>query len=138
MQLHLNTLKVLVGLLIFFGSQSTKAQYKHPDRDYDNKDLDDVPRYPGKLEGLLSEIGSHIKYPPYAARKGIQGRVYVEFVVQIDGTIREPKVVKGIGAGCDEEAIKALKKLSKKFTPAIKDGELVETKMVIPILFSLN
>ena len=68
---------------------------------------------------------------------GIEGRVFVQFVVDKDGSVSDVKVVKGIGAGCDEEAERVLK-LSPKWSPGKERGRSVKVRMVLPIIFKLN
>ena len=65
---------------------------------------------------------------------GIEGRVYVQFIVERDGSLTDIKVVKGIGAGCDEEAVKVLKN-SPKWKPGKQRGKAVRQKMTQPITF---
>ena len=78
-----------------------------------------------------------MKYPSQARRMGIEGRVFVQFVVDKDGTVTEVKSVKGIGAGCDEEAERVLR-MSPKFKPGKQRGRSVKVRMVLPIIFRLN
>ena len=82
-------------------------------------------------------IGEKLKYPAQARRIGVEGRVFVEFIVQTDGSITDANVKKGIGAGCDEEALKVIKD-SPKWTPARNKGVAVKQRLVLPISFALN
>ncbi len=81
-------------------------------------------------------ISDNIRYPSQARRMGIEGKVFVEFVVDRDGTLTQFTVVKGIGAGCDEEAIRVLK-IAPPWNPGKQRGRPVRQRMVIPIFFKL-
>ena len=78
-----------------------------------------------------------MKYPSQAQRMGLEGKVFIEFVVGRDGSIADVKVLRGIGAGCDEEAIRVLKK-SPNWSPGKQRGRPVRQRMVLPITFKLN
>ncbi len=77
-----------------------------------------------------------MKYPSQARRMGIEGRVYLQFVVDRDGSITDIQAVKGIGAGCDEEAVRVMKTVPK-FKPGKQRGVPVRVRMVMPISFKL-
>lgn len=87
------------------------------------------------IENFYSFITSNMKYPKVAEEKGIGGRVFVEFVVEKDGSISNLKVLKGIGHGCDDEALRVLA-MSPPWIPARQRGHEVRQKMVMPIVFS--
>jgi TonB family protein len=89
----------------------------------------------GGMEAYAAKIYSLLKYPQEARAKGIEGKVFVEFVVELDGTISNLKVLKGIGAGCDEEAMRALQEAGL-WNPAKQRGVAVKQRMVMPINFS--
>lgn len=89
-----------------------------------------------ELIGGLGSIQSKIKYPEIARKAGVEGRVIVQFVVDESGNVQDPVVVRGIGAGCDEEAIRAVR--LAKFTPGKQRGKAVKVKMSLPITFRLN
>jgi TonB family protein len=89
-----------------------------------------------ELIGGLASIQSRVQYPELARKAGIEGRVYVQFVVDKKGNDVDPKVVKGIGGGCDQVALNAVKQA--RFNPGYKDGKPVQVKYAIPIVFKLN
>jgi periplasmic protein TonB len=90
----------------------------------------------GGLEGFYKYVNSVIKYPAQARRMQIEGRVFVEFVVDRSGNITDVVAVKGIGAGCDEEAIRVVKN-SPPWIPGKQRGKPVRQRMVLPITFKL-
>lgn len=89
-----------------------------------------------ELIGGLSSIQSQIRYPEIAKKAGVEGRVIVQFVVDEQGRVVDPVVVRGIGAGCDEEAIRAVQ--LAQFKPGKQRGRLVRVKMSLPITFKLK
>jgi len=99
--------------------------------------LEKAPAFPGGADGFGKFIGSNIKYPAEAKKNNVQGKVTVSFIVERDGSLSEIKVVKGIGSGCDEEAIRVMK-LSPKWEPGIHNVEAVPVLLTLPITFSLG
>ena len=91
----------------------------------------------GGYPAFYKFVGEKIKYPAQARRMGIEGKVFVEFVVNRDGTIVDVKAIKGIGAGCDEEAVRIVQS-APAWTPGKQRGKPVRQKMVIPITFRLG
>jgi protein TonB len=91
----------------------------------------------GGYPAFYKYVGEKIKYPAQARRMGIEGKVFVEFVVNRDGSIVDVKVLKGIGAGCDEEATRIVQS-APAWTPGKQRGKPVRQKMVIPITFKLG
>lgn len=89
-----------------------------------------------ELIGGLSAIQKDIKYPEIARKAGVQGRVIVQFVVDEQGNVVEPAVIRGIGAGCDEEALRVVRQA--KFKPGKQRGKPVKVKMSLPITFKLK
>jgi TonB family protein len=95
------------------------------------------PEFEGGINGFRSYIANEIKYPLQARQAGVEGRVDVQFVVEKDGSLSEVKALKGIGAGCDEEAVRVLQN-APLFKPAAQNGKPVRVRMVVPITFELN
>ena len=93
--------------------------------------VEDMPELVGGFKTLMQDI----QYPEIARKAGIEGTVFVGFVVNEDGTTGNVVVQKGIGAGCDEEAVRAMSKA--KFTPGMQDGKAVPVRMTLPITFKL-
>lgn len=89
-----------------------------------------------ELIGGQVGIQSKVEYPATAKRAGIQGRVTVQFIVDKNGNVVEPKVIRGIGGGCDEEAVRVVSEA--KFKPGVQRGQNVEVQMSLPVLFRLN
>ena len=89
-----------------------------------------------ELIGGLGEIQRKIKYPEIARKAGVEGRVILQFIVNENGDVTEPAVVRGIGAGCDEEALRVVREA--KFKPGKQRGKAVKVKMSLPITFKLK
>lgn len=96
-----------------------------------------MAEFPGGEEALISYLSSSISYPEEAKKEGIEGKVFVNFVVEKDGSIGEVKIKRGIGGGCDEEAIRVIKEMPK-WEPATQRNKEVRLEMNLPINFKLN
>ncbi|RZK55394.1 MAG: energy transducer TonB [Pedobacter sp.] len=94
------------------------------------------PKYPGGLDKLYKFLGDNMKYPKEAKDNKIQGKVFVGFTVQKDGSLADIKVMRKLGYGTDEEAVRVLK-LSPKWEPGLENGRPVNVKYNIPISFNL-
>jgi protein TonB len=99
--------------------------------------VEDQPGPVGGMSAFNQYLSKSIRYPEQARRMGIEGRVFVEFVVDKDGSITEVKAIKGIGGGCDEEAVRVVQN-APKWTPGKQRGRPVKVRMVVPILFRMN
>lgn len=96
----------------------------------------EVVEHMPELIGGLGSIQKLIEYPEMARRAGIEGRVYVQFVVNEKGEIEDPRVIRGIGGGADEEALRAVKQA--KFRPGLQRGRPVRVQFSLPIVFKLQ
>ncbi len=99
--------------------------------------VEDNPEFPGGMGELYKFLGQNTKYPPIAKESGIQGRVFVNFVVEKDGSISNVKVLRGIGGGCDEEAIRVVKSMPR-WKPGKQRGKAVRVSFNLPIKFTLQ
>lgn len=95
------------------------------------------PEYPDGMEALYKYFAENIQYPEQAKTDGIEGKVYVRFIVMDNGDIVNVEVAHGIGGGCDEEAMRAVKAMPK-WKPATHEGKPVNVQYVIPINFQLQ
>ena len=99
--------------------------------------VENMPEFPGGRAALMKYLATNIKYPPYAKEAGIQGRVFINFVVEKDGSITAVKVLRGIGGGCDEEAIRVVKNMPK-WSPGMQRGKPVRVSFNLPVKFTLQ
>jgi periplasmic protein TonB len=93
-----------------------------------------MPEFPGGDEARMKYLQENIKYPKEAREKGIQGTVYVSFVVEADGSITEVKILRGIGGGCNEESVRVIENMPN-WIPGKQRGEAVRVQFNMPIPF---
>jgi len=86
---------------------------------------------------MMNFLANNLTYPEQARRQKIEGRVFVNFVVEKDGSVSNVKILRGIGAGCDEEA-KRVVELMPKWTPGYQRGQAVRVSFNLPIKFALE
>ena len=99
--------------------------------------VEEMPEFPGGAEAMMKSIAGNIKYPEAAIDKNIEGRVFVSFVIEKDGSVSNVKVLRGIGGGCDEEAARVISSMPK-WKPGKQKGEFVRVSYQIPIMFKLG
>lgn len=95
------------------------------------------PHYAGGMEGMARYLTKAIKYPPAAKRMGIEGTVFVSFIVRPDGSVSDVELVKGFHPDCDAEALRVIGKMPG-WTAGMHGGISVPVKMVLPIKFTLR
>ena len=95
------------------------------------------PEFPGGQSAMYKFLGENIKYPAAAQRANVSGRVFVKFVVEKDGSIGNVEVMKGIGFGCDEEAIRVIKSMPK-WNPGRQNGKNVRVFYNMPVVYKLD
>lgn len=96
------------------------------------------PVYNGGEAAFNKELAKHLKYPPDALAAGIQGNVYLEYVVGVDGVIKDIKVKRGVFAALDKAAVDALKSMPPYEKPAQIAGKPVAFQMVLPVMFKAD
>ena len=99
--------------------------------------VEQMPQFPGGEKEMMKFIRNNLRYPSLAAENGIQGTVILNFVVDRDGKITRIKVVRGIGGGCDEEAIRVLNKMPA-WSPGKQGGKAVLVSYTVPIKYVLQ
>jgi protein TonB len=95
------------------------------------------PSFPGGESALLKFLGSNINYPTMASESEIQGKIFLTFVVEIDGSITDVKILRGIGGGCDEEAVRVVK-MMPRWSPGKQRGKAVRVQFNLPVKFILQ
>jgi protein TonB len=126
---------LLLSLLLSLFPSQLNAVPQQEDPIYEVVDIRPVPK--GGQQALLKIIAKNLKYPDSALEEMIEGLVAVEFVVEKDGSISQLAIIKGIGYGCDEEAMRVVA-LLKKWSPGILNGAPVRTRMRFPVKFKLG
>ncbi|HLF33855.1 MAG TPA: energy transducer TonB [Cyclobacteriaceae bacterium] len=99
--------------------------------------VEQQPEPDGGISAFYEYVGKNLKYPNLARRNNIEGRVFIQFVVERDGSLTDIKTLKGIGGGCDEEAERIIG-MAPKWKPGKQRGRPVRVQMVLPILFKLE
>ncbi|MFY0593051.1 TonB family protein [Roseivirga sp.] len=110
----------------------------------DNSDSDQVfmvveqsPEFPGGMKAYHKYLKENLKYPEEAKRMGIEGNVYVSFIVQETGELTDFELVRSVGAGCGDEALRVLME-GPNWTPGQQGGKTVKTRMQLRTVFRLN
>ncbi|MGA0556234.1 TonB family protein [Larkinella sp. VNQ87] len=99
--------------------------------------VEQMPEFPGGMPALAQYLAQNIRYPADAQRNNTDGTVFVQFVVGTNGTVHSIRVQKGVGDGCDEEAVRVVGKMPA-WKPGMQDGKPVAVQYVLPIEFQLD
>ena len=99
--------------------------------------VEEMPEFPGGMAECLKFIGKNIKYPTIAQENGVQGRVIIQFVVNQDGSIVDPVVVRSVDPYLDKEALRVIK-MMPKWKPGMQKGQPVRVKYTVPVTFRLD
>jgi len=99
--------------------------------------VEQMPEFPGGQEKMMKFLRENIQYPTLAAENGIQGSVYLSFIVEGTGKIRDIKVLRGVGGGLDEEAMRVVK-LMPQWVPGKQNGKAVAVLFDLPVKFTLT
>lgn len=99
--------------------------------------VETYPEFPGGMTAWAKFIQRNLRYPYAAQDNGAQGKVYLSFVVEKDGSITDVQVLRGIGYGCDEEAVRVIKK-SPKWKAGLQNNQTVRVRYSMPIAYTLN
>ncbi|WP_268121662.1 energy transducer TonB [Roseivirga pacifica] len=99
--------------------------------------VEEQPSFPGGMEEWNKFLLTNLQYPEQAKTKGVEGRVFLTFVVQKDGELKDLQLIRGIGGGCDEEALRVLME-SPNWEPGKQRGREVATRMQVAITFKLD
>ena len=131
----LATLSVLA--ILFTVNTTATAQNKKTSNDKVFEKVEDMPEFPGGEQAMMDFVAKNVQYPKEAMEKEISGRVLVGFIVEKDGSISETEIVKGIGGGCDEEAVRVVKAMPK-WKPGKQKGKPVRVHFMLPLTFKLQ
>ena len=96
-----------------------------------------MPEFPGGMAECLKFLGKNIKYPVQSQQAGVQGKVIVQFVVEKDGSVSNPKVVRSIDPDLDGEAVRVIS-IMPKWKPGMQKGQPVRVKYTVPVTFRLD
>ena len=131
--------KIFLTLIPLLFILTARAQMTDSSRNSNDKVFTSAERaaeYPGGLEKFYRFLGKTLRYPAAARENNTQGKVLVSMVVEKDGSLSNVKVQRGIGDGCDEEAVRLIK-LSSPWKPGIQNSRPVRVMYTVPVSFVL-
>lgn len=96
-----------------------------------------MPEFPGGKDEMMKFVQDNVVYPQQAKDAGVEGRVFVSFIVETDGSVSDVKVLHGIGHGCDEVAVEVVQSMPK-WKPGFHNGKAVRVGYMLPLSFQLN
>jgi len=130
---------LLVTTIMLFSSSlmaNTTFEEELRSAEIDTADVLTMAEVMPEIEGGIEQLYKNIEYPRAAALNNVEGRVFVRFIVDAEGNVQEPEILKDIGGGCGEAAVAGIKKV--KFTPAMQNGEPVSVYYTLPVTFRLQ
>ncbi|MGM0479571.1 MAG: energy transducer TonB [Bacteroidota bacterium] len=125
----------LYSLIVLLAACSLGKNFSDSDAVYEFPD--EHSQFPGGPDKLNRYISSHVNYPEDAQQKGVQGKVYVAFIVEKNGSISNVEIVRGVSASINEEAMRVIRSMPD-WKPALKDGLIVRSRARVPINFVLE
>jgi TonB family protein len=137
---------ITITLIITFSAVKAQTKAFPPDVDIkepvystvqESPQQEIAPEYPGGISKFYRYIQDSLKYPEKARRKNIQGKVFISFVVDKDGSLTNVKVIKGVSSEINAEAIRLIKE-SPKWKPGMQNGNAVRVQYAAPIPFELT
>ena len=128
---------LFIALLVCLPSLAQQKPVEKVDSDGVYLMPDQLPEFPGGIQAMMKFLSTNIKYPVEAQKKGISGRVIVQFVIMEDGTLDQAKVIRGVDPLLDEEALRVVKSMPK-WKPGMDRGEAVKVRFTAPIMFNLS
>ena len=99
--------------------------------------VEKMPEFAGGRDALLRYLGRHLRYPTVALAAGAEGRVFLSFVVQADGSIADVTILRGLGYGLDEEALRVVRQMPD-WTPGYQNKHAVPVRFTLPISFQVK
>lgn len=135
----MKTIQLIVPIILalFASFQTVQAQQEEAQSDQVFMMVEEMPQFPGGEKALREFITSNIRYPKEAQENGIQGRVYVTFVIDTLGSVVDAKIARGVDPSLDREALRVVRELPK-WQPGKQRGELVKVAYTVPISFALE
>lgn len=132
------SLLITLLFLITIGHASAQQDSTKTEEIWDPVEpVERMPSFPGGQEAMYKFIYTELRYPVEAKRLGISGSVITQFTVAADGEIEDIKVIKELGYGCDEEALRVMTVMQEKYAwnSGLHNGKPVPVKFTLPIMF---
>ena len=133
---YLVAVPLIASIGLMAACTETPAEAIQQEADKVFKEAEVMPEYPGGMEGLMNYMIESIKYPETAEKDGLEGKVFVQFVIGPDGKIGQIEVVKSVRDDLDSEAVRVISEMAD-WTPGKQDGKNVSVQMVLPIAYKL-
>ncbi|CAA9276965.1 MAG: Ferric siderophore transport system, periplasmic binding protein TonB [uncultured Cytophagales bacterium] len=133
-------LSLLAGLFVVLSGHAqdqASAVVVSPEEDVVFQVVEEMPQFPGGTPAMLKYLAGTLRYPAAARDANVQGTVFVGFVVTRTGSISDVTVLKGIGYGCNEEAMRVVQ-LMPAWIPGRQSGKPVSVRFTLPLRFTLN
>jgi TonB family protein len=135
----MKTIQMFLLVMVIIGAGTTQISAQNDKvKDGVYTICEEMPEYPGGDKALKADIIANIEYPEEAKTKGIQGKVYITFVVDELGKIKDAKIVRKVDPLLDKEALRVVSALDKTWTPGKDKGKAVKVSYTIPIQFALD
>jgi len=134
----MKTFKLFLSSLFLISMVLCQAQTKENiSKDGVYQEVEEMPQYPGGDEALRNDLVANIKYPEEAKKAGIQGKVYVSFVVNEQGKVTDAKIARGVEPSLDKESLRVINEL-KTWKPGKEKGKAVKVAYTVPINYALD
>lgn len=134
----MKTIKWFIAVAVLFTAILCQAQTKESKiKDGVYQEVEVMPEYPGGEQALMNDLIGSIKYPDEAKKNGIQGKVFVSFVIDEQGKVTNAKIERGVEASLDQESLRVVNGL-KTWTPGKEKGKIVKVAYTIPINYALQ
>ncbi len=134
----MKTIKMFFAIVLLLATVLCQAQNKeNKSKDGVFFTVEEMPEYPGGEEALRNDLAANIKYPDEAKKAGIQGKVYVSFVVDEHGKVTDAKIARGIDPSLDKESLRVINEL-KTWKPGKEKGKAVKVAYTVPINYALD
>jgi TonB family protein len=128
---------ILNPIMVTGNTYASSNAFTSQGKVFDFVSVDTPPQFPGGIEKFYSFIGKSIKYPKEAYDKKVEGKVFMSFIVEENGSLNDIHIDRALGSGTDEEALRVLK-ASPRWNPGMKNNQPVRVKYAIPISFSMS
>ena len=125
-----------VVLTVYEGPPTSSTALSHND-DEVSTPVEQMPEFPGGINALGHYLIRNLRYPQRAKQANVSGQVFVQFLVTETGEIRELRILKGIGFGCDEEAVRAVSQMPK-WKPGEQNGKPISVQYNLPVQFTID
>ena len=134
----MKTIKWFISAAVLFTAVLCQAQTKENKiKDGVYLEVEEMPEYPGGETALMNDLIGAIKYPDEAKKNGIQGKVFVSFVIDEQGKVTNAKIERGVEASLDKESLRVVNGL-KTWKPGKQKGKAVKVAYTIPINYALD